>query len=65
MERSNPPKWYVFLALPLLLGLFLLESCLALQGPVHQMAQITIVLFVFGLVYVYVGRESLRCCQDR
>ncbi len=65
MDRSNQPRWYLYLALPLLMGLFLLESHLGIDRLLHQLLQLTIVFFVFGLVYLYVGRVGARCCHDR
>ncbi len=58
------PRGLIYLALPLLLTLFLLESRLALSGALHQAAQFLIVLLVFGFVYLVISRERLRCCEN-
>ncbi len=64
MDRSRPSKAF-YLALPLLLVLFFLESRLSLSGAARQLAQLAIVLVVIGFVHWVISRERLRCCENQ
>jgi hypothetical protein len=64
MSSSNTrPKWWqVYLSLPLLVVLLTVDSRLKISNRGHQAVQIGIILFVYGLMYLWVkaNAQALR-----
>lgn len=59
MSQNIYPKWWqLYLTLPLLVALFLLEHRLKLSERGHQAVQIGILLAVFGLVHLWLSANS-------
>ena len=64
---SRPRWWQLYLTLPLLLALFLVERRLRLSAGGHLAAQIGIVLLIYGLIDVWLranARALSRADQD-
>jgi hypothetical protein len=54
MRQDVRPKWWqLYLALPLLIGLFMVDFRLNLSARGHQIAQLGILLFVYWLVHLW------------
>ena len=60
MSFSNhrPKWWQVYLTLPLLIVLFMLDSRLKLSERGHQAVQIGIILLVYGLVHLWLKANA-------
>ena len=60
MLRSNvrPKWWQLYLTLPLLVALFLVDSRLKISTRGHQAVQIAIVLLVYSLVQLWVKSNA-------
>jgi hypothetical protein len=52
------PWWQAFLSVPLLVGLFIGEQRLRLSLTGHQTVQVIIVLFVFGLLTLWLKAQD-------
>ena len=50
---AHPKWWHVYLTLPLLMALFVLDSRLRISPRGHQAVQIGIVLLVYGLIHLW------------
>lgn len=58
-SRDFRPKWWQLnLTFPLLIGLFVLERRLQISPRGHQMAQIGIILLVYGLIFWWLKANS-------
>jgi hypothetical protein len=52
--------WQLYLAFPLLIGLFMLDSRLKISVHWHQAVQIGIVLFVYGLIQLWLNANAKK-----
>ena len=52
-KRQHPSYWLLYLSLPVMIGLFLLQMRLSLSDTGHQLAQIMIVLIVYGSIWLW------------
>jgi hypothetical protein len=60
MYQDIRPKWWqLYLTLPLLVGLFLVDFRLGLSTRGHQIVQIGIVLFVYTLVHLWLKANGV------
>jgi hypothetical protein len=50
---ARPKWWQVYLTIPLLIALFVLDSRLKLSVRGHQAMQIGIILLVYGLIHLW------------
>ena len=57
-SNTRPKWWQLYLTLPLLIALFVVDSRLKLSTRGHQAVQIGIVLVVFGLVHLWLKANS-------
>jgi hypothetical protein len=60
MVPSNlrPKWWQVYLTLPLLIALFIMDSRLKISARGHQTIQIGIVLLVYGLIHLWLKANA-------
>ena len=58
-QNSRPKWWQLYLALPLLIVLFMLENRLKISARGHQFVQIGILVIVYGLVHVWLKANSI------
>ncbi|HLO32128.1 MAG TPA: hypothetical protein VK249_23470 [Anaerolineales bacterium] len=59
MSKDVSPKWWqVYLTLPLLVALFLVDSRLNVSTRGHQAVQIGIVLLVYGLIHLWLKANA-------
>jgi hypothetical protein len=57
--REDRPKWWqVYLTLPLLITLFVLDTRLKISSRGHTIAQIGIVLLVYGYVHLWLKANA-------
>jgi len=56
--KSRPRWWTLYLTLPLLLALFLVERRLRLSAGGHLAAQIGIVLLIYGLIDLWLRANA-------
>lgn len=64
MSKPRRPAWWRLYALvPLMGGLLMLESYAPLSPGWHECVQIGIVLFVFGLVWVWVRANAVALLE--
>jgi hypothetical protein len=65
MHPSREPRWWpLFLLVPVVFGLLMIESNLAVAAPWHQLLQIGIVLGAIVFIQRWVDRTTLRCCEE-
>jgi hypothetical protein len=57
-NTSRPKWWQVYLTLPLLIALFIVDSRLKLSERGHQAVQIGIILLVYGLVHLWLKANA-------
>jgi len=55
---ARPKWWQVYLTLPLLIALFMVDNRLKLSERRHQAVQIGIILFVYGLVHLWLKANT-------
>jgi hypothetical protein len=61
MSQYHRPGWWVLYALvPLLAGLFVVEHRASLSPTGHSLAQVGIVLLIYGLVWLWLWANRLR-----
>jgi hypothetical protein len=53
IRTAHPKWWQVYLTFPLLIALFILDSRLRLSERGHVAVQIGILLFVYGLIHLW------------
>jgi hypothetical protein len=56
--QQHPAWWQLYLTFPLLIGLFAVEHALNLSAFGHQVAQIVVILSVFGVVRAWVNANA-------
>jgi hypothetical protein len=52
-KKQHPSYWLLYLSLPLMIGLFVLEMRLSLSEPSHRFVEIMIVLIVYGSISLW------------
>ena len=58
-SQYAPPKWWqIYLTLPLLIGLFILDNRLKISSRGHQVVQIGIILLVYGLIHLWIKANA-------
>ncbi len=57
-SSSRPKWWQVYLVLPLLIVLFLVDSRLKISSGGHEAVQIGIVLLVYGLIHLWLKTNA-------
>ena len=55
---ARPKWWQVYLTLPLLVALFMVDNRLKLSTRGHQTVQIGIVLLVYGLIHLWLKANA-------
>lgn len=55
---SHPKWWQVYLTLPLLVVLFIVDNRLKISPRGHQIVQIGIILLIYGLMYLWVKANA-------
>jgi uncharacterized membrane protein YhaH (DUF805 family) len=59
-QQPREPAWWMLYALvPLMGGLFVVEHRAALSPRWHTFVQISIVLFIYGLVWLWLSAQTL------
>jgi hypothetical protein len=58
-------SWLLYLAVPLVFVLLMLEARAPLPASYHLVMRILIVIIVFGLVDFWIMRFGPWCCRDR
>jgi len=59
MSQDTRPKWWqVYLTFPLLIALFILDHRLKLSERGHVAVQISILVFVYGLIHLWLKANS-------
>jgi hypothetical protein len=62
----RPKWWQLYLTLPLLIALFVLETHLRVSVGAHQAVQIGILLLIYGLIHVWLkANRSALSQMDR
>ena len=56
--NTDPKWWQLYLAVPLLIALFMLDAQLKISTRGHQVIQIGIILFVYGLLCMWVNAKA-------
>ena len=57
-SNARPKWWQIYLTLPLLIALFVLDHRLKISPREHQVVQIGIILLVYGLIYWWIKANS-------
>ena len=57
-NHSHPKWWQLYLTLPLLIVLFMLDNRLELSVRDHQVVQFGIILLVFGLMHLWLKAKA-------
>ena len=65
VKRQNPRWWLLYLTMPLMIGLLVLEGRLPEPPVVHQIMEMGIVIVCFGLMAVWVhANEGARVNEE-
>ncbi len=62
-QTARPKWWQVYLALPLLIVLFIFDNRLKISGRGHQAVQIGIILLVYGLVHLWLKANQAALAE--
>lgn len=54
IRRRRPNWWLLYLTVPLMLGLLVIEGRMPYPLVIHRIAELVIVLFGFGLMFLWV-----------
>jgi hypothetical protein len=57
-QHARPRWWQIYLTLPLLIALFVVDGRLKLSTRGHQIVQIGIVLLVYGLIHLWLKANA-------
>jgi hypothetical protein len=63
-KKQRPSWWLLYLSLPMLIGLFLIEMRLSLSDAGHRLAEIIIVLVIFGFIWVWLNANTGAIVQE-
>jgi hypothetical protein len=63
-QRREPAWWLLFALLPVMGGLFVVESRVSLPPGWHKGMQIGIILFVYSLVWIWLWVNDLALLGD-
>jgi hypothetical protein len=63
-KKQRPSWWLLYLSLPVMIGLFVIEMRLSLSDAGHQLAQIIIVLVIFGFIWVWLNANTGAIIQE-
>jgi hypothetical protein len=63
--QRRPAWWMLYALVPVMGGLLLLESRASLSPGWHKAVQMGIILFVYGLVWVWVRANDVALRHDR
>jgi hypothetical protein len=58
-KTASPKWWQLYLALPLLVGLFMVDFRLNVSTREHQVVQLGILLFVYWLVHLWLKANQV------
>jgi type VI protein secretion system component VasK len=59
-QQRRPVWWVLYAAVPLLVGMFAVEHQVSLSPARHKLAQVGIVLFIYGLVWLWLRANARR-----
>ena len=63
-KKQRPSRWLLYLSLPMMIGLFLLEMRLSLSDTGHRFAELIIVLIVFGSMSLWLKANTGALIQE-
>lgn len=63
--RRKPPWWMLYALVPLMGGLLVVESQASLSPGWHKGVQIGIILFIYGLAWLWLWPNDLALRHDR
>jgi hypothetical protein len=52
-QKQHPSYWLLYLSLPVMIGLFWLEVRLSLSATGYQLAEMMIILIVYGSIWLW------------
>jgi hypothetical protein len=64
-HTTRPKWWQVYLTLPFLIALFILDSRLKFSIREHQVVQIGIIVLVYGLVHLWLKANETALSNSR
>ena len=63
-KKQRPSWWLLYLSLPMMIGLFLIEMRLSLSDTGHRFAEFIIVLIVFGSMSLWLKANTGALIQE-
>jgi hypothetical protein len=63
-NKQQPSWWLLYLCLPLMIGLFLIEMRLSLTDTGHRLAEIIIILVVYGYMRIWLNANTGALIQE-
>jgi hypothetical protein len=63
-KKQRPSWWLLYLSLPIMIGLFLLEMRLSLSDTGHRFVELIIVLIVFGSMSLWLKANRGALIQE-
>lgn len=57
-QHARPKWWQIYLTLPLLIALFVVDSQLKISTRGHQAVQIGIILLIYGLIHLWLKANA-------
>jgi uncharacterized membrane protein YhaH (DUF805 family) len=58
-KNRRPSYWKLWLLFPIMLGLLLMEHQITFSSMGHHIAQVTIVLLVYGLMFYWLKDDNV------
>jgi hypothetical protein len=63
-KKQGPSWWLLYLSLPMIIGLFLIEMRLSLSDTEHRLAELIILLAVFGSIWLWLRANTGALIQE-
>ncbi len=63
-KKQRPSWWLLYLSLPMMIGLALIETHLSLSDTGHRLAEIIIVLVTFGYMWIWLNANAGALIQE-
>jgi len=63
-KKQRPSWWLLYLSLPMMIGLFLIEMHLSLSDTGHRLAELIIILVVYGSISLWLKANTGALIQE-
>lgn len=63
-KQQRPSWWLLYLSLPMVIGLFLIELRLSLSDTGHRLAELIIFLIALGSIWLWLKANTAALIQE-